>query len=188
MPSLSCTQLLNWAALSQKYNNTVEIHAKVEEGQGPAPAAQGSLREAPMAIDILGKLFFGSSLSLEWLDRGLQAAGLSPGGFPEPLRLALVRLTKGALDLPQRGEPKGAAAEPLIAALYDSATLFAFCYQGTEGFADRSGEAMAKYFDERLSMAGDTPESLEARVVSLALLSGYAHPGIAARYELEEDF
>ncbi|MBC6416398.1 MAG: hypothetical protein GDA47_01005 [Rhodospirillales bacterium] len=170
------------------YKNYGRIHAKVEEGQGPAPAAQGSLREAPMAIDILGKLFFGSSLSLEWLDRGLEAAGLSPGGFPEPLRLAIVRLTKSALGLPQRGEPKGAAAEPLIAALYDSAALFALCYQGIEGFTDHNGEAMAKSFDERLSMASDTPESLEARVVSLALLSGYAHPDIAARYELEEDF
>jgi len=140
-----------------------------------------------MATNILGKLFFGGSLSLEWLDQGLEACGLSPGGFPEPLRLALVRLTKDALGLPQRGEPKGPAAEPLRQALYQSARLFAFCYQGEAGSADAVGAEEASILQARLEAAGLEPESLDARVVSLALLSGYAHPDIAELYEAEAD-
>ncbi|GAB5467940.1 MAG: hypothetical protein Kilf2KO_09700 [Rhodospirillales bacterium] len=139
-----------------------------------------------MAINILGKLFFGGTLSLEWLDQGLEACGLAPGGFPEPLRLTMVRLTKDAMDLPQRGEPKGPAAEPLIAALAQVARLFAYCYQGEEDFAERQGTAAATAEAARLAAALDAPEGLDARVVSLALLSGYAHPDIAARYEAEE--
>lgn len=140
-----------------------------------------------MATNILGKLFFGGSLSLEWLDQGLEACGLSPAGFPEPLRLALVRLTKDALGLPQRGEPKGPAGEPLRRALGESARLFAFCYQGEAGFADALGAAEAAAQQARLEAAGIAPESLDARVVSLALLSGYAHTDIAERYEAETD-
>lgn len=140
-----------------------------------------------MAINILGKLFFGGTVSLEWLDQGLEASGLSPSGFPEPLRLAMVRLTKDAMGLPQRGEPKGAAAKPLIEALARSASLFAYCYQGHEGFADAKGNAEAEAQRARLDTAAEAPEALDARVVSLALLSGYAHPEVAARYEAEVD-
>ncbi len=138
-----------------------------------------------MAMNILGKLFFGGTVSLEWLDQGLEAAGLSPGGFPESLRLALVRLTKDAMGLPQRGEPKGAAARPLIEALHDSGGLFAFCYQGIEDAAERLGEAEARKMLARLELAAEAPESLDARIISLALLSGYAHGDISERYQAE---
>ncbi len=138
-----------------------------------------------MTINILGKLFFGGSVSLEWLDQGLEAAGLIASGFPEPVRLALVRLTKDAMGLPQRGEPKGAAAQPLIEALNRSGRLFAFCYRGRAGFADILGKAEAETLQARLDGAAQAPEGLDARVVSLALLSGFAHPDVAALYETE---
>ncbi len=138
-----------------------------------------------MAINILGKLFFGGSVSLEWLDQGLEAAGLTADGFPEPVRLAMVRLTKDALGLPQRGEPKGPAAQPLIEALHRCGHLFAYCYVGAEDFADRQGEDAAEAMEARLAAAGEAPEGLDARVISLALLSGFAHPEIAERYEAE---
>ncbi len=140
-----------------------------------------------MAINLLGKLFFGGTVSLEWLDQGLEATGLSPSGFPEPLRLAMVRLTKDAMGLPQRGEPMGAAAQPLIETLHRSGRLFAYCYQGHEGFADGQGEPEADALRARLDVAAEAPEALDARIVSLALLSGYAHPEIASRYEAEVD-
>lgn len=140
-----------------------------------------------MAINILGKLFFGGTVSLEWLDQGLESAGLSPSGFPEPLRLAIVRLVKDAMGLPQRGEPKGAAAQPLIQTLHQGGRLFAYCYQGQEGFADGQGATEAEAMRGRLDVAAEAPEALDARIISLALLSGYAHPEVAARFEAEVD-
>ncbi len=151
----------------------------------PDICARSDRRKVTMALNILGKLFFGGSVSLEWLDQGLEAAGLSPSGFPEPLRLALVRLTKDAMGLPQRGEPKGAAAKPLIEALNRNGRLFAYCYQGHVGFQDREGSEQAESMQSRLQVAAEAPEGLDARVISLALLSGYAHPDIAALYEAE---
>jgi len=138
-----------------------------------------------MAINILGKLFFGGSLSLEWLDQGLDSTGLAASGFPEPLRLALVRLTKDALGFPQRGEPKGAAARPLIEALHASGRLFAYCYMGCRDFTERHGEEEARPLQARLDVAAAAPEGLDARVVSLALLSGFAHDEVAERFETE---
>ncbi|MEO1190657.1 MAG: hypothetical protein AAFY02_02805 [Pseudomonadota bacterium] len=137
-------------------------------------------------MNILGKLFFGGSLSLEWLDQGLESSGLAPGGFPEPLRLAMVRLTKDALDLPQRGEPKGLARQQLVEALSRSGRLFAYCYQGSRDFTDREGPEIAAEMEARLTNALDAPEGLDARIISLTLLSGYAHGEVAARFETEE--
>ncbi len=155
-------------------------------GAGKAQAPAGGKESGTlMAINILGKLFFGGSVSLEWLDQGLEAAGLSADGFPEPLRLAMVRLTKDAMGLPQRGEPKGPAAQPLIEALHRCGRLFAYCYVGAEDFADRHGQIEADLLEARLAAASEAPEGLDARVISLSLLSGFAHPEIAERYEAE---
>lgn len=124
---------------------------------------------------------FGRTRSLERLNRALRETGLEPQGFPEALRLALLRLVKDAQGLPQRGEPAGPAEQALAQALEGAARLFALCYFGPRDYVERN-EDLAQQ-EARLAVATEAPEGLDARIISLALLSGYAHDSIAARFE-----
>jgi len=126
---------------------------------------------------------FGRARSLQQFDRALGETGLAPQGFQEGLRLALVRLVKEAQGLPQRGEPRGPAEQALDQALAVAARLFAYCYLGPREYAERLDDGAEQ--ERRLGFAEAAPEGLEARVVSLALLSGYAHESLAARFEAE---
>lgn len=128
---------------------------------------------------------FGRTRSLQQLNRGLSEAGLVAEGFDEPVRLTLVRLVKEAQGLPQRGEPSGEAAERLRRGLSEAALLFGYCYLGPKDFGERRDDAAEQ--ERRLALAIEAPEGLEARIVSLALLSGYAHESLAARFEASFD-
>lgn len=128
---------------------------------------------------------FGRSRSLERVNSALRGAALQPEGFQEAVRLALVRLVKDGLGLPQQGEPREAVRGPLDEALARSARLFAYCYLGPKDWEDRFTDTAEQ--ERLLALAGEGPEGLEGRVVSLALLSGYAHESLAARFETETE-
>ena len=124
---------------------------------------------------------FGRSRSLERVNSALRGAALQPEGFPESVRLALVRLVKDTLGLEQRGEPREAARASLDETLARAARLFAYCYLGQRDWDDRFTDTAEQ--ERLLSLATAGPEGLEGRVVSLALISGYAHESLAARFE-----
>ncbi len=124
---------------------------------------------------------FGRSRSLERVNSALRGAMLQPEGFPEAVRLALVRLVKDSLGLEQRGEPREAARGSLDEALARATRLFAYCYLGRRDWDDRFTDTAE--LERLLSLATAGPEGLEGRVVSLALLSGYAHESLASRFE-----
>ncbi len=106
---------------------------------------------------------------------------MDPYGIPEAVRLTLVRLTKDALGLPQRGEPRGPDEGQLQQALGEAARLFAFCFLGPDDYEQRNQDAMEQ--ERRLALAEAAPEGREARIVSLALLSNHAHASLAERFE-----
>ena len=124
---------------------------------------------------------FGRSRSLERVNTALRGAALQPEGFQEAVRLTLVRLAKGSLGLPQQGEPREAVRAPLDEALARAARLFAYCYLGARDWEERFTDAAEQ--ERLLALAEAGPEGLEGRVVSLALLSGYAHESLANRFE-----
>lgn len=97
------------------------------------------------------------------------------------MRLTLVRLTKEAAGLPQRGEPAGGDWQRLEAALEADARLFAFCFLGPDDYAERNADGADQA--ARLELAEVAPAGREARIVSLALLTGHAHATLAARFE-----
>ncbi len=97
------------------------------------------------------------------------------------MRLTLVRLTKDALGLPQRGEPRGAGEAELQAGLDAAARLFAYCFLGPDDYRERNQDAEAQ--ERRLALAEAAPDGREARIVSLALLTGHAHASLSERFE-----
>lgn len=128
---------------------------------------------------------FGRTRSLQQINRGFSEVGLVAEGFDEPVRLTLVRLVKEAQGLPQRGEPSGAAADRLQRGLSEAALLFGYCYLGPKDYGERRDDGGEQ--ERRLALAIEAPEGLEARIVSLALISGYAHESLAARFETSFD-
>jgi hypothetical protein len=124
---------------------------------------------------------FGRARSLERVNSALRGATLQPEGFQEAVRLALVRLVKDSLGLPQRGEPREPERATLDEALARAARLFAYCFLGPRDWEERFTDAAEQ--ERLLALAEAGPEGLEGRVVSLALLSGYAHESLAARFE-----
>jgi hypothetical protein len=66
-------------------------------------------------------------------------------------------------------------------ALARAARLFAYCFLGPRDWEERFTDAAEQ--ERLLALAEAGPEGLEGRVVSLALLSGYAHESLAARFE-----
>jgi hypothetical protein len=124
---------------------------------------------------------FGRARSLERVNSALRGAMLQPEGFQEAVRLALVRLAKDSLGLPQRGEPREAERGELDAALARAARLFAYCFLGSRDWQDRFTDAAEQ--ERLLALAEAGPEGLEGRVISLALLSGYAHESLSQRFE-----
>jgi len=128
---------------------------------------------------------FGRARSLERVNSALRGATLQPEGFQEAVRLALVRLVKDGLGLPQQGEPREPERRPLDEALARAGRLFAYCYLGPGDWNDRFTDGEEQ--ERLLALALEAPEGLEGRVVSLALLSGYAHESLAARFETELD-
>lgn len=128
---------------------------------------------------------FGRSRSLERVNSALRGAMLQPEGFQEAARLAIVRLVKDSLGLPQLGEPREGQRAQLDETLARAARLFAYCYLGPADWNDRFTDGAE--MERLLSLAETGPEGVEGRVVSLALLSGYAHESLAARFETETD-
>lgn len=95
--------------------------------------------------------------------------------------MTLVRLTKDALGLPQRGEPRGPGEGALQTGLEEASRLFAYCFLGPDDYRERNQDAEAQ--ERRLALAAAAPDGREARIVSLALLTGHAHASLAERFE-----
>jgi hypothetical protein len=124
---------------------------------------------------------FGRARSLERVNSALRGAALQPEGFPEAVRLTLVRLVKDSLGVEQRGEPREAVRGSLDEALARATRLFAYCYLGRRDWDDRFTDTVEQ--ERLLALAEAGPEGIEGRVVSLALLSGYGHESLARRFE-----
>jgi len=136
---------------------------------------------------ILLRQLFGRARSIERLNSALSGYGLAAEGFPDPIRLSIVRLAKEATGTPQRHEPKDAAATELNRAIEAAAGLFAYCYLGPADFADRCGTAAGKAMHARAKAALTAPKGLDAQVILLCLLSGYAHDDIDAEFGAETE-
>lgn len=114
---------------------------------------------------------FGRSQEMQRFDRALRAAGLHPVLAPEAVKLTALKLIK------ETGrEPDSDAA---------AAALLSYCMLGADGFGETNDESATEGVEARLEAALEAGDSLDARLVLLALHAGVIQPSVVERYGLE---
>lgn len=117
---------------------------------------------------------FGRSEDLRYLDRALREFDLHPALIPDAVKLTVLNLLKDA-----RGE------EPRPEDYRQTAALLGFSALGGEAFAAANGESAALSAEIRVETALDAGDSLDAKLILLALHAGIIHPDLKQTYELQ---
>jgi hypothetical protein len=118
---------------------------------------------------------FGRSREVQRLDVALRAAGLHPGLMPDAVKITLLKLLKEELG--------GDAASPEICAY--AAELLAYCMLGAAHFTEANDSRRTGVTEARVEAALEADESLDARLVLLALHAGVVAPRVIERYDLQ---
>ena len=119
---------------------------------------------------------FGRSDDLRALDKALRAADLHPALVPDAVKLTVLNLLKDA-----KGE------DPAAEDYRETAALLGYCAVGREAFAAANGEAAAFAAERRIEAALETGDSLDAKLILLALHSAIINPRVKAAYQLESE-
>ena len=120
---------------------------------------------------------FGRSYELKRLDQAVRAVGLHPNLVPDAVELTIVRLIKEA--------DGGAGPSPRA---YDAAAaMLGYCMLGPQGFTEANDLRLTEATEARLEAALKAGDSLDARLVLLALHAGVIQAQVVERYQLETD-
>jgi len=119
---------------------------------------------------------FGRSDDLKALDQALREAGVHPQTVPEAVKLTAVRLLKAA---------PGAGARIPDTAYAEAAQLLGYCMLGREQFVASNSMREAERVEDRLEAAIAAGDSLDARLILLALHSGVIVSEVADRFDVE---
>ena len=118
---------------------------------------------------------FGRSRELQRLDQAVRAVGLHPRLVPEAVKLTILKLFKEAHS--------GASPAPRA---YDAAAeMLGFCMLGPQGFTEANDLRLTEATEARLERALEAGDSLDARLVLLALHAGVIQMQVVERYQLE---
>jgi hypothetical protein len=117
---------------------------------------------------------FGRAEELRALDDALAATGLQHRAVPEAVKLTVLRQLQEA----------GGRKRPDDAALADAAHLLAYLMLGAQRYGETVARAAVDEADARVAAAAEAGDSLDARLVLLALHAGLVQPEIVARYDL----
>ena len=124
---------------------------------------------------MLGLLsLFGRSREYQRLDHALRGAGLHPRLVPDAVKLTVLKLLKDV----------GGSARPGPDDCASAADMLAYCMLGPEGFAEANGLDRTTRVEARLEASLESGESLDARLVLLALHSGVIESQVVERYAL----
>jgi hypothetical protein len=118
---------------------------------------------------------FGKSAAMNALDDALRASGVHPLLVPEAVKITVIRLLK-----------REASTAPQEARFVEAATLLAYCILGRDPFVESNGARAADRAYERLEAAIAAGDSLDARLILLALHAGLIAPDIADRIDVED--
>lgn len=121
-------------------------------------------------FDMLGR-----SSAMRALDDALRAAGVHPLLVPEPVKLTVIQLSK-----------RLASDRSLESALILAAQVLTYCILGHEGFAASNTQEEASRIDNRVETALEEGDSLDAKLILLALHAGLMAPDIADRIDLDD--
>ncbi len=120
---------------------------------------------------------FGRSRELQRLDQAVRAVGLHPRLVPEAVKLTILRLLKEA--------DSGASPAPRA---YDAAAeMLGYCMLGPQGFTEANDLRLTETTEARVEAALEAGDSLDARLVLLALHAGVIQAQVVERYRLEAD-
>jgi hypothetical protein len=120
---------------------------------------------------------FGRSAAQKALDHALREAGLHPLVVPEAVKITIVRLNK---------EQAAAGVVPREADYAEAAQLIAYCMLGRDQFIASNSVHEADRTDLRVEHALIAGDSIDAKLILLALHSGIVAPSIAERLEVED--
>lgn len=118
---------------------------------------------------------FGKSAVINALDDALRASGVHPLLVPEAVKLTVIRLLK-----------KQGSAAAQDARFAEAAELLAYCILGCDPFVESNGARAADRADQRLEAAIAAGDSVDARLILLALHAGLIAPDIADRIDVED--
>lgn len=118
---------------------------------------------------------FGGSRELQRLDEAVRAIGLHPHLVLEAVKLTTLKLIKEA----------SGGASPAPRAYFAAAELLGYCVLGVQGFTDCNDPSLTEAVEARLEAALEAGDSLDARIVLLALHAGVIQPSVIERYGLE---
>ena len=118
---------------------------------------------------------FGRSADLRQLDDALRAVDVHPRLVTEAIKLTAVRLLKDS----NGGE------EPEPEAYHRAAALLGYCNVGANAFAGANGERAMEAVEQRIEWALDADDSLDARLVLLALHAKAIQPSVVQAFGLE---
>lgn len=122
-------------------------------------------------FDMLGR-----STAMRALDDALRASGVHPVLVPEPVKLTVIQLNK-----------KLGGARSQDVAFAEAAQLLAYCTLGHEQFAAANSPEDADRIDHRVETALEDGDTLDAKLILLALHAGLIASEIADRIELDPE-
>ena len=118
---------------------------------------------------------FGRSREVQRLDVALRTAGLHPALMPDAVKITLLKLLK---------DERGGEAPGPEACAY-AAELLSYCMLGSAHFDEANDPGRAGAVEARMETALEAGESLDARLILLALHAGVVAPRVIERYELQ---
>lgn len=117
---------------------------------------------------------FGRSREVRRLDDALRAAGLHPALMPDAVKIAALKLLK----------EEGLGTSPDLEACAIAAEILTYCSLGDQGFEEEHGRGAARTLEARLEAALEAGDSLDARLILLALHAGIIQGALVDRFDL----
>lgn len=118
---------------------------------------------------------FGVSGTIRALDDAFRDAGVHPLLVPDPVKLTVIQLNK-----------KLAFNRTQDAAFAETARLMSYCLLGHEQYADTNSPEEADRIDNRVEAALHEGDTLDAKLILLALHANLLAPEISDRIDLDD--
>lgn len=112
------------------------------------------------------------------LSDALRDAGIHPALVPDSVKIAVIKLLR---------ENDGEKIADIDTSCEKAAPMVAYCMLGRDEYADVNDVAAADEVENRLRLAIDSGESLDAQLAMLTLLARVTHPDVVDTFDLEID-
>ncbi len=127
------------------------------------------------SIGFLGK--FGRSTDLRQFDQALRSLDVHPNLVPEAVKLTVVNLL----------EDHAPGSRPAPQCYRSAAEIIGYCMIGAEPFAGANGTALVRQVERRIEAALESGDSLDARLILLALHALVIQPSVVEQFQLESE-